>query len=183
VNRRLNATLGCFTVVVIVCIITVEGTLALLRQRTVLATLEIQNAAGVAATPTPEPIPGSSAQPTPVSGSSALTLAPDETLVVHIHWMYRIGPRFPDTTIQAISQDSNGQIVASGSYMILCGAETIECDGDQRLLLKFGVKDATGTAATWPTGSYTVVVTSSIADLKPVPLLEKSFAVAVKPAA
>ncbi len=176
-NRRLNAMLGCFTVVVIVCIFSIEGTLALLRQRNVEATLEIQNAAGVTATPTPEPTPGGAAQSTPAPGSNVLTMAVDETLVVHVHWDYRIGPRFPDTTIQAIAQDSNNQIVASNSYMIQCGAETINCSGDQRLPLNFGVKDSSGTAANWPAGTYTVVVTSAIADLKPTQLLATPFTV------
>jgi len=183
VNRRLNATLGCFTVFVIVCIFAIEGTLALLRQRTVVASVEIQNAAGLTVTPTPQPTAeagsnsSGSAQTTPASKSTPLVLAADEILVVHVRWAYHIGPRFPDTSVAAVLQDSKGQVVATASYIIQCGAETIDCNGDQPLPLKYGIKDGSGTAEIWPADTYTLDVSSAIADLKPTSLLHTAFTV------
>ena len=180
-KNRVNLTLGCFTLVVIIAIFSIEGFLTLIRQRNVYVMLEVQSLGStVTATPfaTPTLPPGT----TPDPNLAVLTIVPDETILVHAKWDYRIGPRFPDTVIHAaVTSASTGQIVASDENTILCGAETIQCVGEYQLTLKFGVTDKTGTPAGWPPGNYTVVVTSSIADLKPTELLRQAFV--VKPAA
>ena len=176
-KNRVNLTLGCFTLVVIIAIFSIEGFLTLIRQRNVYVTLEVQSSvSAVSATPfaTPTLPPGS----TPDPKLAVLTITPDETILVRAKWDYRIGPRFPDTVIRAVvTTASTGQIVASDENTILCGAETIQCVGEYQLAPKYGVTDKTGTPASWPPGNYTVVVTSSIADLKPTELLRQAFVV------
>jgi hypothetical protein len=176
-KNRVNLTLGCFTLFVIVAIFSIEGVLTLLRQRNISATLELHSlnpAATAAVAATPTAAPGS----TPVANLAILTITPDTTLVVHAKWDYRIGPRFPDTVIRAVVTDSaTGKVVASDENTILCGPETIQCDGEYQLTPAYGVIGKTGTASNWPVGSYSIAVTSSIADLKATDLLRQSFIV------
>src|SRR5579871_2633634 len=95
--------LGCFVLIVIVAIFGIEGTLAVMRQRNVYVTLEVQSP-GVAATgtpfATPTPVPGA----TPDPKLAVILVAPDQTLLIHAKWDYRIGPRFPDTLVHEIGR-------------------------------------------------------------------------------
>jgi hypothetical protein len=176
-KNRVNVTLGCFTLVVIVAIFSIEGILTLLRQRNISVTLEVHSlnpaaTAAVVATPTAAP------SSTPDAKLAVLTITPDTIILVHAKWDYRIGPRFPDTVVRAtVTDTTTGKVVASDENTILCGPETIQCNGEYQLSLAYGVNGKTGSRTDWPVGSYTVVVTSSIADLKPTDLLRQSFTV------
>lgn len=176
-KNRVNLTLGCFTLFVIVAIFSIEGVLTLLRQRNVIVTFEVHSL-NPAATAIPVATPTTAPGATPNANASVLTITPDTTILVRAKWDYRIGPRFPDTVIRAtVTDTATGKAVASAENTILCGTETIQCDGEYQLSLAYGVTGKTGTRVDWPAGSYTVVVTSSIADLKATELLRRSFTV------
>jgi len=91
------------------------------------------------------------------------------TLVTTIQWTYRIGPRFPVTTIRAAVQDESGKTVAATSHTIQCGSDALSCVGDTPLALTFGVVDGAGTATQWPIGRYTVTVTRTYAGVENAP--------------
>lgn len=172
-NKRVNLALGCFTLFVIVAIFSIEGALTLLRQRNVYVTLDVQSPG---ATSTPFVAPTLAPGATPDAKLMDLTITPNQTLLIHAKWDYRIGPRFPDTVVHAEVTDlSTKKVVAYAEDTILCGAETIQCDGEYQLILSYGVTGTTGTRADWPAGNYLVVVTSRIADLKPTELLRRTF--------
>jgi hypothetical protein len=177
-QNRIRAGLGCFTLVVIVLVFSIEATLAVLRQRNLDVTLEIRSAAQ---TPTPQATPDSAATPapgaTPEPKLVVLTLDPSATLIVHVKWDYRIGPRFPDTFVHAEVTGHLNQVVAFSENTVLCGTESLNCAGQFPLTLNNGVQGNQGVASNWPVGDYTLVVTSGIADLKPVEKLRQSFTV------
>ena len=179
-QNRIRLGLGCFTLVVIVLIFSLEATLAVLRQRNLDVTLEInslvQTATPQAAPdvgPTPTLAPGTTPQPKTV----VLNLDPSATLIVHVKWDFRIGPRFPDTFVQAQVTDRNNQIVASSTNTVLCGNESIHCSGEFPLTLNYGLKGDQGAKSNWQLGDYLLVVTSGIADLRPTEKLRQPFTV------
>src|SRR5258707_8387773 len=183
-QNRIRVGLGCFTLLVIVLVFSVEATLALLRQRTLDVTLEIRSAVQTATlqavtdvTATPTVPPGA----TPVAKTITITVDPSATLIVHVKWDYRIGPRFPDTRVHADVTDHNNQIVASAENTILCGSDSIQCRGDFLLTLSYGSKGDSAISSAWLPGDYLLLVTSGIADLKPTEKLRQPFTVQAAP--
>ena len=175
--------LGVLVLGLIVVIFSTEGILALLRQRNLTATVELRDAQGIVATQaatsdaTAEVTPSASTSGKPQAISSLGTLPADGSLVVNARWSYSIGPRFPQTTVRAQVTDTVGVIVATDTYVIDCGGNTLDCSGDHPLTLVYGVKEGEGSRANWPAGSYTLRVTRAYAGLKESEVLTQSFVV------
>src|SRR4051794_6850577 len=164
-----RAGLGLLVVVLIALVFGTESILAVLRQRNLEVTVQLVDAQGVASTSeatdaAPQAAP---ANGTPAPISTLGTLPADGSVVVNAKWDYRIGPRFPQTTVRAQVTDSTGVVVASDEYSFDCASsDSMQCNGSQRLTLNFGVKNKAGTRSNWPAGGYNLIVTRAYADLK-----------------
>jgi hypothetical protein len=176
-----RAGLGVLVVILIVLIFSIEGILAVFRQRNLSVTVELRDAQGIVATmaATGEPtITTTSAAGTPQAIASLGSLPTDGALVVNINWNYLIGPRFPQTTVSAEVTDNIGVVVAWDTYVFQCGTgNSLECKGSSTLPLEFGVKNKQGIRTNWPAGSYTLQVRRAYADLKSTTVLTQTFTV------
>jgi len=180
-------------------VLTVDITVDILDARTgVLATQEPTAAAGSAAT----------AQATSQAGgqskdqAAVLTIRPGNALVVHTHWDFRIGPRFPQTIVYAEVLNQSHAAIATDQYTIDCGSETLNCGGDDDLRLDYtgptpqnapnnvqatpSNPDSTPTVqraphVDWPEGDYILHITRTYVGLKPQDLLNESFHVRAAP--
>lgn len=162
--------LGLLTVLAIIFVFSIEGILTLLRQRNLDVTIYVTDANGnalnvtQASTQTPEP------GATPKPASTQLILKPENSLWVRVGWMYHIGPRFPETLINADVFDKDGQVVASNSYKIDCGSASLDCTGDYPLSLDYGVTtgaDRQKERKPWAIGEYTVQVSRTYVGFNP----------------
>src|SRR5436190_15398510 len=132
-------TLALAALAVTLLVVCSEVTLTLLRTRSIEVSFGVD--AKTAGPATPE------AAATPDPGKAeVLTIKPDGTITVEVKWNYRIGPRFPVTVVRAEAiSPSDSNIASSKEFMIDCGTEVMQCQGDQQLQLNFGVKDNQGT--------------------------------------
>lgn len=165
---------GLIAFLLITFILILEITLSALRNRTIEIAFRVEGEIPqAAAAPNATPAPGQA------PAQDVLFLAPSSALVTTVQWTYRIGPRFPVTTIRATVQDEGGNTVAAASHTIQCGADALSCVGDTPLALAFGVIDGAGSAAQWPIGRYTVTVTRTYSGVEnsPALLTERSLAV------
>jgi hypothetical protein len=109
----------------------------------------------------------------------------DGRVLVDIVWNYRIGPRFPATTVRAVAMNKDQQVVAAATQTFDCGSEPLNCTGKLSLMLTYGT--LTGTPApdttpippgsAWPVGSYNVVVTRAFTGLASVEVTRQSILV------
>jgi hypothetical protein len=196
-----QAALGVLVIVMIVIVFSTEGILAILRVRTVDVTVDILDArTGVLATQEPTAAAGSqaTAQATDQTGgqpkaqAAVLTIRPSNALVVHAHWDFRIGPRFPQTIVYAEVLNQAHTAIATDQYTVDCGSETLNCSGDQDLRLDYTGSitqatpnnpqstpvnsDGTSTAkhaphVDWPEGDYILHITRTYVGLKPQDLI------------
>lgn len=156
-------------------IFSVELTLSILRTRSVDAAIRIEGTAPVEVAPTGE----SGGAAIPESGQApALALAPDGSVLVDLTWTYRIGPRFPMTTLRAEAVDEGGQVVAAQTHTLDCGSNTLDCSGSTMLRLRYGVTTEAGNAVPWPVGTYSIQVTRTDAGFKATPVLTRPVVVA-----
>ncbi len=179
--RRAGLILVCLMITVFIT----ETTLARLRHRDVSVSLSVKTAATSTPTPgTAVPTEAATADatdqpgPTKTPAPAILVIAPNDQLVVNVTWNYRIGPRFPHTTIYAVSQ-IDGRSVAEGQVKIDCGTEVLNCSGTQSITLQYTIPD-TGTGAqqiAWPVGDYQLVVDRSDGGLTPITLQQTEFRV------
>lgn len=165
--------LGLAVVIVGVLVFGVEGILSLLRQRTIDVIVQVENSSSANATPAATREPSSSA-PQP----RVLTISPLDGVEILVKWNYRIGPRFPITIVRAEALDDKQQIVASDTFRIDCGNETLDCSGERPLALYFRVKESQGQRGLWPLGNYVLRVTRAYADLNATLLKTQPFEVA-----
>jgi hypothetical protein len=163
--------LGLVAIVVALLVVGIEGTLALLRQRTISVTITLKDSMSGTATPAPAGVA------TPDPAPTTLSLLSDGTVLAHVTWTYHIGPRFPLTNIRAVVFDEKQQPVAADTYKLDCGSATIDCTGTAALSLNYGVQDKTGTRTLWPLGTYTLLVTRAYADLNATQLEQRTFEV------
>lgn len=170
--------LSLIALLLVIAILAVEGSLALLRRRDVMAAIRVES---LLPTPTATP-PGQQPTATPEGTTTpdpqitALLMSDDGRVLVDVRWAYNIGPRFPQTYIRAMAIDQNQRVVASDGLVINCGSATLTCDGNQRLTLRYGARAAEFEATTspgtppalptptsaevrWPAGEYQVLVT------------------------
>jgi hypothetical protein len=169
--------LALIAVVLAALVFGVEGVLALLRQRNINVTIQVESSLP---TPAPEATqPGSGATPAANDTTSTLIIDPDGRVLVAVRWDYKIGPTFPQTVMRAQAFDQLGKAVASNTYTIKCGNASLGCSGAASLSLDFGVLDNVGTRAAWPAGDYTVQVTRAFTDLNTTVLLRRVLKVVV----
>lgn len=171
--------LGIAAILVAGLVIGIEGTLTLLRQWNVAATIEVQDSQSPTVSATATAI---AALPTadgagPAANSSTLLIGPEGTLLVRVNWDYRIGPRFPTTVVQAEVLDGQSKIVSSSKHSIDCSSSSLQCDGTVPMSLEFGVVDKKGTRSAWPPGEYTIRVTRSYIGYSPKVITERPLRV------
>lgn len=206
-----QAGLGILVIIMIVLVFSTESILAILRVRTVDITVDILDArTGAVATQEPTAAAGSqaTAQATDKAGgqpkeqAAVLTIRPGNALVVHAHWDFRIGPRFPQTIVYAEVLDQSHTAIATDQFTIDCGSETLNCGGDHDLRLDYTGKTPQATASNpqvtstnpdstptvqraphidWPEGDYILHVTRTYVGLKPQDLMNDSFHVRAAP--
>ncbi|MCC7207676.1 MAG: hypothetical protein IT323_10230 [Anaerolineae bacterium] len=173
--------LAIIAVVLAVSIFGIELGLSVLRQRTIDVVVRVEgppsSVASEAVAGNATPMPGE-----PASAVGSLLVSPPGIVIVDVAWRYRIGPRFPVTTLRAEISDGAGVVVASDELTITCEtAGSLQCDGDQPLTLRFGSLDAGAggdTASLWPVGEYTLRVTRAFAGISPATLVNRPVIVA-----
>lgn len=175
--------LGLILVLLVGLLLASEGTLAILRHWDVAVTFRADGLIAPADTPTPVAtnMPGSAATPQATVSSAVsndMLLKPGGTLYADIAWNYRIGPRFPKTTIRAEVLDADKTVVAMQQNAFMCDpSSSLQCSGNFTLTLKFGLKDQQGTSTDWLPGSYTLQVSRNYEGLTPVWLATQTFRV------
>lgn len=170
--------LGMIAAVLAVSIFGVELTLSVLRQRSIDINVRAEgpppSVSGAAVEGVAAPAPGEAR-----SDAGSLLVSPGGAVVVDVAWRYRIGPRFPVTTLRAEITDSAGRIIAAGQFTIDCeGAGSLQCEGQQPLSLRFGAQDGGGESGPWPIGAYTLRVTRAYAGIAPMTLVDRPVIVA-----
>lgn len=170
--------LGIIAAVLAVSILGAELTLSVLRQRDIDIAVRLDGppprAANAAVEGETTPAPGDEQ-----SAVGSLLVSPEAAVVVDITWRYRIGPRFPITTLRAEISDGAGEIVSADEFTIDCAsADSLQCDGAEPLTLRFGALDGEGEAAAWPIGAYTLRVTRAFAGIAPATLVDRPVIVA-----
>jgi hypothetical protein len=148
---------GLFLFVLCAGILGIELALSVLRQRNIGLDIRAEG---------PRPAINTSAQPsngqaTPEAASApggSVYITPEGSVVVDVTWSYRIGPRFPLTTVRADIVDDKGEAVSSAAHTFECGGDTLVCEGKQALTLQYGEKDGQGAAQPWPVGTYALHV-------------------------
>ncbi len=168
--------LGIAAIVVAALVFGLEGILALLRQRNIDVTIQIESAL-LLATPEATQQPGSVATPAAQAASSALIVDPNGRVLVALRWDYEIGPTFPRTVIHAQALDQAGKVVSSDQYTIDCGAASLNCAGAVSMSLDYGVQDKAGERAAWPAGDYTVQVTRAFTELNTTVIVRRALKV------
>jgi hypothetical protein len=139
-------------------IFAVELGLSLFRVRMVTATVRAEG-------PAPAGLERPAGQPTPEAETGgSVRISPEGYVVVDAAWQYRIGPRFPTTTVRAQITDEAGTVVASDAHTFTCEGDTLNCTGNHTFSLRYGLQDGAGSAQTWPVGTYTVQVTRANTD-------------------
>src|SRR5258708_28219419 len=188
-----QATLGILVIIMIVLVLSVESTLAILRVWTVDVTVDVVDSrSGVLATKEPTASPQATAQATAQGQakeqSAVLTIRPSNALVVHVHWDYRIGPRFPQTIVYAEVLDQSHVAITTDQYTIDCGSETLNCGGNDDLHLDYTGQPAQGKTpdphaahVDWPEGNYILHITRTYVGLKPQNPVNDSFHVPAAP--
>lgn len=178
-------TAGLLIGLLVLVILLFEGSLALLRTRDVRASVSVQSNIPTA-TPTPRLVGQPTFTPDPLAAS--LRMTGDGRVLVDIDWSFRIGPRFPATTVRAVALTDDQRVVASAEYTFDCGSEPLNCTGKNTLTLTYGtLSEADGTptpgvtpippGSEWPVGSYTVVVTRAFTGLADVEVSRQSILV------
>jgi hypothetical protein len=170
--------LGIIAVVLAVSIFGVELALSVLRERSISINVRAEgtppSVASAAVEGDAPPAPGEAQ-----SDVGSLLVSPQGAVVVDIVWRYRIGPRFPITTLRAEVADGEGQIVAAEQFTIDCaGSGSMQCDGEMPLILRFGVRDGEGEAGAWPVGAFTLRVMRTYAGIAPTTLVDRPVIVA-----
>ena len=188
-----QAALGILVIIMIVLVFSAESILAIMRVRTVDVTVDVVDSrSGAVATQEPTASLPATAQATdqgqPKAQSAVLTIRPSNALVVHVHWDYRIGPRFPQTIVYAEVLDQSNVAIVTDQYTIDCGSETLNCGGNDDLRLDYTGPPAQGKSpdqyaahVDWPEGDYTLHVTRTYVGLKPQDLVNDSFHVRAAP--
>lgn len=174
----------------ILLVLVLEGGLSLLRTRNVTA---LVSAAGPTAIPTVTPV--SSGTPNPDATAepqvaAALVISTKGNLRVEVTIDYRIGPRFPSTTVRAEVVNSSGNLVSAVEQRFECGTDALRCNGNITLSPVFGtimqtsgnnatpIMIATALDPTWPIGTYTLRVMRSLGGLDALNVLEQRFLIA-----
>ena len=175
--------LGLLALLFCLGVISIEGLLAILRQRTIILAFRTEGSQPTVVVATPQPgaptiTPSPEGAQPDDTNSGSILIATDGAVIIDVHWEYRIGPRFPVTIVQAQVHNTSGDIVAADKYTITCGSDTMACTGERALTLRFGVRESTGTQATWPVGSYTLTVTRTFAGANTETLTERPLIVA-----
>jgi hypothetical protein len=165
--RNREIPVGCLGALVMLAIVVVFGSesiLAVMRKRDLSASIGVIDATTAAITPQP----GST--PTLIPPNATIAMLPDGAIVVHLSWIYKIGPRFPITNITTTVKDSNNNIILTDTYKIDCGSETLDCSRSVDRVLR--------PKNTWTAGTYLVEIVYTNADLpKAFPLASQAIKV------
>lgn len=149
---------GLLLVIACAGILGIELALSVLRQRVIAVEVRPEGPLPAVEVQT-QPGNGAAIPEVGAEGVGSVRIAPEGGVSVDITWTYRIGPRFPVTTIRAEIVDDQGQTVASEAYTFECVGDSLNCAGQRAFTLRYGVREGQGAAQPWPVGSYSLQVT------------------------
>lgn len=112
-----------------------------------------------------------------VRDESALVLRPSSIFLVDVRWLYRIGPRFPQTEIRAEITTDEGVLIAENTFTIDCGASAFDCSGVRPLDMAYGTLADKTTSERWPAGRYRLTVTRAYSGQAAVQIVERPITV------